>query len=150
MRWPKYPSLNLVEPPAKHHQLILYAAVLCLLFFIPILDAQTVPVPQAASAFSLAELAGGYPAPSDMTMQMEFNFKIRNRDLLQALADNDPKSRLYGKKLTQAQFHDLFGTRPADYQAAKQWLRANGFIITMENYGSGALDTISFKGTVDK
>jgi pro-kumamolisin-like protein len=106
--------------------------------------AQMVPLLRDAPSASATDLANANPAAPDMQMRMGISFKIRNHALFTAAANNDPTSPLYGKKLTPAKIHELFGAQQSDYRAIKRWLQNNGFIIVREIYGRGALDSIDF------
>jgi subtilase family serine protease len=113
-------------------------------------SAQMAPFTQAAPNLSADDLARASPALSDTQLTIEITFNIRNRKLLQGLANHDPNSPLNGEQLTREQFHNLFGARKSDYQAVEQWLQDNGFSIRDESYGSGGSDFIIFTGAVDQ
>jgi hypothetical protein len=79
---------------------------------------------------SVAALVG--PVPADTIIPLAFGLSVRDPQGLQTFIKqvSDPKSPLFRKHLTQAQFCATYGATTADYQALQDWAtNSNGFTI---------------------
>lgn len=102
--------------------------------------------PLARAAFDQGPVAGSFVLPS-VTMYVQPS--PAQKAALQGLlaSQHNPKSPLFHQWLTPDQFGDRFGATKADYQQLRDWLAAEGFVLSPETRGRRS---ITFQATASQ
>src|SRR5262249_24200636 len=107
------------------------AVALCMIAGSAQTDAQTVPLrgtvsPEAQKLPTYSDL------PPTHTLQLQIWFKLRDQEQLNALlaGQQDPRSPLYHRWLTPAEYASRFGVTQPEFDQVSDWLTYEGFQVT--------------------